>query len=495
VIDVNPKPQEILLKNNLISYSRIFAFSCITLFTFLIPKVSAGDVQKFVTKVKAHYQNTSSITAFSLSHHYLNKQYRSHNYWDYQIPNRIMAQRTVEIDLVSKHFYDNDIYYTSGGQLFDRAHFQNGIESFAYEMNGSSLGKRIINQGMGQFSRMEYILMDIDFLAVRPLLEETDIEGNISLKQNKKLGTATLIHKTANDNIVAYEFSQQPLQLVSLSNKSKGAYFVYSDYQTTRGITYARTVNQHYDGATEPNYIIYNDQFEVIERVEPDKLKVPHGYGPEIPKSDGVLISKLIAKNLYLVTDSSAWRNSLFKVKGDEIMVFGASGYPALAHKTIKLINEQFPKKKIRSVYVTHPHGYEIAGLKVYAEKGIEIIADDYSIAAIKAYPGFSDDISKFKFRPIEHEQIIDGSHFYVLENMHSKRQSFVYFKDSGIIFQAKFLQVAFDNTIAKVIPSYTRVFIDFVRSKQLKFSRIVGNYQNNNISVEVMNKTYDAIL
>ena len=45
----------------------------------------------------------------------------------------------------------------------------------------------------------------------------------------------------------------------------------------------------------------------------------------------------------------------------------------------------------------------------------------------------FADDIARFKFRTIEHEQIIDGAHFYVLENMHSKRQSFVYFKDSGI--------------------------------------------------------------
>jgi len=78
---------------------------------------------------------------------------------------------------------------------------------------------------------------------------------------------------------------------------------------------------------------------------------------------------------------------------------------------------------------------------------------------------------------------------------MHSKRQSFVYFKDSGIIFQAHFLHIAFDNTIAKVIPNYTRTFIDFVRNKQLKFKRIVGNYQNNNISLEVMNKTYDAIM
>lgn len=487
------------MKVKLIRYSSPLAFACIALFTITITTVSAstlaGETAEFVAKLKKNYQKTQSINAFSLSHHYLNRQYRDHDYWDYQTPNRIMAQRTVEIDLVNKHFYDNDIYYTSGGLLHDRVHFENDTESFAYEMNGDYLGKRIIKQGKGQFFRMGYILLDVDFLAVRPLLEETNIEGNITLHQDQTSGNTTLTHKTADDNIVAYEFSNTPLQLVSLNDKLKRAILTYEDYQTARGLTYARTVHQYIGGAEEPYYTIYNDQFEVIEQVEPAKLKVPSGYGPVIPKSDGVLISKEIAKNLYLVTDSSAWRNSLFKINGDEIMLFGASGYSRLAEKMIKLISEQFPKKKITSVYVTHPHGYEIDGLKVYAEEGIEILADEYSIAAIKAYPKFADNITKFKFRTIEHEQIIDGAHFYILENMHSKRQSFVHFKDSEIIFQSSFLHIAFDNTIAKIIPSYTRTFIEFVRNQQLKFKRIVGNYQNNNITVEVMNKTYDAIL
>ena len=304
----------------------------------------------------------------------------------------------------------------------------------------------------------------------------------------------TLVHKTP-DNVVTYKFSHSPLRLISLNDKLKRTLFSYENYQTARGLTYARTVSQYVDGAIEPNYIIYNDQFEVIEQVEPTKLSVPPGYGPELPKSDGVLVAKKIATDLYLVTDSSARRNSLFKVDDNKITVFGASGYPTIAEKTIELIHQQFPQKTISSVYVTHPHGYEIGGLKVYVDKGIEILADEYSIAAIKAYPRFTDDIARFKFRTIKHEQIIDGAHFYVLDNLHSKKQSFVYFKESGIIFQSKFLHIPFDNTIAKVIPSYSRTFIDFVRAQQLKVNRIVGSNRNNNISVEVMNKVYSAIL
>ena len=475
--------------------SSVLAMACLAFLAMTVPLVSAGESEDFVSRLKTHYQKTLSIKAFTLNHHYLNKQYRSHEYWDYQTPNRILAQRVVQIDLEKEHFYDNDIYLSSGGLLFDRAHFQNDKESYAYEMNGVSLGKRLINQGLGQFWRMSYVIMDVDFLAVRPLLEETNIQERITLSQNRISGTTTLTHKTADGNVVDYEFRNSPLQLVSLRDKAKGSYFVYEDYQTTQGFTFARTVLQHYDGATEPNYIIYNNQFDVIDKVDPTKLQTPQGYGPEIPDSDGVLVSKTIGKDLYLVTDSVGWRNSLFKITGDDITVFGASGYASLAEKTLALIKTQFPTKHIKAVYVTHPHGHQIDGLKVFVDQGIEILADEYSIAAIKAYPPFAGDIERFKFRPIEHEQVIDGAHFYVLENLHAKRQSFVHFKESEIIFQAHFLHVPFDNTIARVIPNYTRTFIDFVRKKQLKYNRIVGNYLNNNISVEVVDKTYDAIM
>lgn len=461
-----------------------------------IATVSAGEVHDYVNKLKTHYQNTLPIKTFSLKYHFLNKQYRGHDYWDYQTPNRVMSQRMVEVDMVKKHFYDNDILYYSGGRLYDRVKFQNDKESFFYEKSTSTMGKAVINRGMNNFDRfIGFMIMNVDFLAVRPLLEEINIEENVTLHQYRKSGTITLSHKVSDDNVVDYEFRNNSLQLLSINKKSRQAIYVYDDYQTTRGMTYARSVHKYYNGAAEPAYISYNDEFSLINKVDPGKLQLPEGYGPELARGDGVLVSKKIVKDLYLVTDSSARDNSLFKVNGDKITVYGASGYSRLAETTIELIHDQSPKKKITSVYVTHPHGHQIAGLKAYVDQGIEIIADEYSIAAIKAYPIFADDITKFNFRKIEHEQIIDGAHFYVLENLHSKRQSFVHFKDSGIIFQAHFLHIPFDNTVAKVIPNYTKTFIDFIRNKQLKINRILANYRNNNISIEVVNKTYNALM
>ncbi len=459
-----------------------------------VEKPGATDVEAFVAQLKSHYQDTLPIQAFSLKYHFLNRRYRDLNYWDYQFPNLYMSQRLVEMDLQKRHFYDNDILYFSGGRLFDRVQFQNHEESLFYEKSATSLGREYRRRGMDSFDRFKrHIVLNVDFLAVRPLLEETNL-GNINLFHDAESGAITLAHSNADEDVVDYQFKLNPLRLVSINHRALNGVFFYDDYQTTRGFTYARSVVQYYDGATEPTYIKFNDEFNIIDQVDPAKLQLPPGYGPEFKRGDGILASELIGKDLYLVTDSSAVINSLLKVNDDEIRVFGATASASVAENTLNLIREQFPKKTIASVYVTHPHGRQIAGLKVFAEQGIEILADEYTISAIKAYPLFSDDIAQFRFSEIEHEQIVEGAQFFVLENMHSKRQGFVYFEDSGIIFQSNFLHIPRDNTIAEVVPSYTRAFIDFIRRQQLKFNRIVGNHSNNNISVEVVNKTYQAM-
>ena len=456
---------------------------------------SAQSKQDFIQKLRKHYRHTQHISAFSLNHHFLNQQYRDQNYWDFKTPNRAMSIRTVEVDFARRHFYDNDILYFPGGLLFDRVQFQNDMESYYYEKTGVFLGKGVIKQGMNRFDiATRYLVMKLDFLAVRPLLSEQNIQQNIKLITDQKSATTTLIHHT-NDNSIDYTFSNTPLRLLSINHRPLNGFFEYEDYQTTRGINYARVVHQYYDGATIPNYITYNDSFNIIERVDPNHLKLPQGYDVEMPRGDGILTAKKVGEDLYLVTDSAGLRNSLVKITGNDITLFGASSSERTARKVLTFVTDHFPTKKITSVHVSHPHGDEIAGLGLYADKNIEIWADEYTISGIKAYPKFAKNIDSFIFRAIKHEQEINEIQFYVLETMHAKRQSFAHFETAGIIFQSDFLHIPFDNTIAKVIPNYTRTFIDFIRTHKLKYHRIVGSYGNNAISLDVVNKTYGALM
>ncbi len=475
-----------------------FIKSIILLFLFIvsIPAKSASEVENFIAQLKKHYQTTQLIQKFSMTHNYLYLgSNASYSAWDYQAPNRYTAFKVTEFDLEKDHYYENVIHHYSGGRKHNEVHFKNDISSLRYAKNGAPYGKQIIKQDMSEFEGFKnLIVVNVDFFAVRPLLAEKNVAATIKLHHDKNFGRTTLRHKVSDDNVVEYTFSTSPLRLLLLNNKSLRRIYFYDDYQTTNDLTFARSIVQYANGDMTPTFIKRIASLNIIKEIEPTKLEIPYGYGPIVSKGNGSLVSTKIADDLYLVTDSSEKNNSLFKVNGDDITVFGASGNPTLAKDTIKLISQNFPEKKITSVYVTHPHGYEIAGLNVYAEHGVDIIADEYTIAAIKAYLPFTNNIANFKFRTIKHEQIIDGAHFYVLKNSHSKQQSFVHFKESEIIFQSKFLHIAYDNTIATDIPNNTKTFVDFIRNKQLKFNRIVSSQQNSNISVDVLNKTYNAI-
>ncbi len=481
------------MKFHLARGSFIFILFCITFFPITTRTVQADDVEDFVTKLKTHYQEYPQLDAFALNYHYLGRE-DPYSAWDYRMSERYMALRMVEIDLVRKHFFENDIHHFPDGKTFNRIQFQNDKESLFYDKNGLTLGKRIIRQSMDSFEELKgFLFGNVDFLAVTPLLEEPNIKATITVQHDKLSERTTLVHTVSDNNTTEYVFRNSPLQLISINKKSQQRRFVYGDYQTTDGITFARSIHKYFGGEASPSFIHRIDQLRILDKIEPVRFQVPEDFGPIIPETDRNLVSKKIAEDTFLVTDASALRNILFKVNGDEIMLFGVPASTKLAEQTIKLILDQFPNKKITSVYVTHPHAHHIAGLPAFAKRNITIRADVYTIDAIKAYPRFAEDIATFNFETIEHDEVIDDVRFYVLESTHSKRQSFAYFENSAIIYQANFLEVPFDNSIAKIIPSYTKAFIDFVRSKHLKINRIVGHHRNNNISVETMNKVYEA--
>lgn len=455
---------------------------------------STTQLSDYLTKLKIHYQQAPKLEKFALNYHYLggNSPYQS---WDYAAPERYIAIRMVEIDLIKKHFFENDIHHFSGGRTFDRIQFQNDQHSMFYDRNGLALGKRIIQQNMNTFDEIKgHIFLNIDFLAVTPLLNDATALSRLALNYDEVNKQVAILHDSPTDGIVEYTFSEEPLRLVSINKKSQQRLYVYDDYQTANGITFARSILKYFGNVTRPNFVHRINQLHKLDSIDSARFEIPKGFGPIIPESDDTLLAKQIAPDLYLVSTKSGWRNTLFQVNGDEIRVFGAPVSADLAENTIKLITDLFPKKAIKTVFVTHFHRDHTAGLPAYVKRGIPIMADRYTIEAIKANPEFSDDIDKFKFQPIAHGQLVDRAHFYVLESSHVKRQSFVHFEDLGIIYQADFIEVAFDNTVAKVMPSYSKTFIDFINKKQLNFTRIVSHHRNNNISKEKLKQVSQAI-
>ncbi len=451
------------------------------------------EAKSFISSLKVHYQSTSSIKAFSLTHSYLGRSdpYQS---WDFQAPTRYKAFKITDIDTDKQHYYQNVVHHYTGGLYFDEVHFQNSEESLRYERNGISFGKSAIKQNMNSFNRYKNLtLMNLDFFAVRPLLAESDIAGKIEYKQDETAGTVTLIHRPSEDKKMEYVFNTEPLYLVSINNKSRKRIYLYSDYRHSNDYYFAHNLVKKYNGDTIPSFITRIEKFEEIEAIEPEKLMLPSRYYKAAPDKKSALTTTPIAKNIYLLTDSSSIRNVLFKINNNDITVFGVSRNSKSSKRVIDTIKQRFPNKEITAVFVTHPYSDHISGLLPYIEQGAKIYADAYTIKAMEAFPRFSEITKKFNFETITNGQVIDDVRYYVLENARSKRQSFAYFEQGGIIFQTDFLEVAFDNTIANILPSYSKRFIEFVRSEQLKINRIVGFHRNNDITLEVMNSSYQT--
>lgn len=455
--------------------------------------VYANETKSFISLLKAHYQTTSSIKAFSLTHSYLGRSdpYQS---WDFEAPTRYKAFKVTDIDMDKQHYYQNVVHYYTGGLYFDEVHYQNNEESLRYERNGISLGKSAIAQNMNSFSRYKNLtLMNLDFFAVRPLLSEANINEKIDYQLDQRTGLVTITHRPSEKKTMEYVFSSKPLQLVSINDKSRNRVYLYDDYRHNNGFYFAHSLIKKYNGDSIPSFITRIENFEVIEEVEPEKLALPNDYHKLVSDKSRVLTSTAVSENLYLVTDESALNNVLFKVNGEQITVFGVPRGSKASRQLLSTIEQQFPTKKVTAVFVTHPYSDHISGLLPFVELGAQIYADAYTVKAIKAYPYFAKNIEKFEFETISNGQVIDDVRFYVLENTRSKRQSFAYFEQAGIVFQTDFLEVAADNTIANILPSYSKQFIDFVRREQLKVNRVVGFHRNNNISPKIMDMSYQT--
>lgn len=476
------------MKRTIKSFMLIFSYLAMS------SNVWANDAKSFIEILKTHYAKTSNINAFSLTHSYLGRSdpYQS---WDYQSPTRYQAFKVTEIDTTTKQYYQNVVHHYTGGLYFDEIHFQNREESLRYERNGISLGKRVIKQKMNSFDRYKSLTqMNLDFFAVKPLLTETNIEETIEYTVNLSDNTISLIHKPSQKKTMEYVFKKKPLRLISINDKTRKRIYLYDNYRHNGGYFFAHSLIKKYNGDKKPSFITRLEKFEAISQIDQDKLSLPSGYYHAKSSKSQALISTKVAQDLYLLTDSSANNNILMQVNNNEITVFGVPRSKKSSQQLIEKINQDFSKPKIKGIFVTHPYSDHIAGLLPFVEIGATIYANGYTINAIKAFPRFANDIEHFKFEEIKHKQTKHNVQFYVLENARAKRQSFAYFQQGGIIYQADFLEVAQDNTIAKMLPSYSKQFIDFIRNEKLNFSRIVGYHRNNDISPSVVDKSYNAV-
>jgi glyoxylase-like metal-dependent hydrolase (beta-lactamase superfamily II) len=467
----------------------VFCLLVATAYYSQAQELTSGD---FIKQLKQHYKATNMIDKFSVTYKSSSLLGFGPQSYDFNHPESSYRRRVIDVDT------NNQAYFTHlirggfpGGFLFNTKEYQHDKKRYSYDVNGVLYGKRVfdLDTKFGYQSRMDEINEVVDVFAVKDMLNHLNEISVDQSKPDKMANEIIFARQSESLGAMIYTFQMNPIQLKSLYNEKNDQLFNYKNHVFYDGIEYASQVLQkeeHYQG------VILIESLVKQRSIDPMKLRIPEGYGPIIKNQKKALVTEMIAKDLYLISNISD-RYIAFKVTESGIIVFGAPGSDKHSEAVIAHIKQQFPMKKIKSVYITHHHNDHIGGLNAYAQKGVTILADAFSISAIKAYKPFAENIAKFKFRSFEHKELIDGVRFYIPENSHAKGQSFAYFEQSQIIYEGDLLEIPFDNTIANYMSEVEKQFVEFVRKENLAIKRIIGHHRNGNISPEVMNAYYQA--
>ncbi|SEB38196.1 Metallo-beta-lactamase superfamily protein [Tenacibaculum sp. MAR_2009_124] len=433
-----------------------------------------------IDKLNEKYKFTNDIKKYMVTYKFTAiNPYQSHNYKHPEDKINGYGIYTIEIDRDEKEYFTHDRSQFPGNFVFEFKHFKNNKNAVSYDVNGVIRGKRLKQLKKDAFERQNKRAGEVlSFEKIADLLNGHKKGDDLKIKFDKNNALATITH-TTNDNVInTYTFDIETLKLVTLKSTEDNSIVDYKNYIVKNGFEYAK---------------VSVENFKKTMGISPSKFAIPYGYA--LPQSNQSISSEVnkIADNIYLINTNNNSRFILLKIIDNQIMVFGAPLSENVSEKIIDSIEKKFPMKTIKYVFVSHPHNDHIAGLVPYAKKGVAVIADDYTIEAIKNYPKFKETIKSFKFKTISNKERINGVRFYVLKNEHSLKQSFAYLEHEQIIYEGDFLEVPADNTIPTHISNVEKQFIEFVRSEKLNVKRIVQHHRNSNVTADVMNNYYNA--
>ena len=461
------------------------ALCCLPLLTAL-PATAQPDQAGITTMLTQHYAFAGRLGKLSVS--YRGERQTTYQSDDFRQPYTIHSRYEYQYDTSERQFYFHDQHVYPGNFIFNKKMVHRQGKTTLYDVNGFTMGKQleVLDYSLDEF-RAE-LAEDIDFLAAHRFLSNGS-QTTTSVDPN---GRWVEITKTDTlDGRVTARFALAPVRLSAITYHDTNRQTTFSQPVEIDGLRYAGTV-QHFRHNKLKQKIVISD-LRQLPKIDPALLAVPEGYGPLVEAPPQPLQWQQLAKDLYLISFVAGDRHVMVKADATGLTAFGAPVSPEVSRDVVALINKHLPGQRIHSVYITHPHSDHLRGLAYYANMGITIVADAYSLEAIKAYPAFAGDVTGWRFQAISHRQRLNGATYYVPDNSHSLGQSFVLFDDAQILYQGDFLEIPADNSLPTHMADVEKEFIDFLRQEKISYRRIVGHHRNNNITPDIVDAYYAA--
>lgn len=431
----------------------------------------------FINTIEKTYSEINNFKTIEINYDRIN--YNAYQSYNYKEPDSLILNNRIQIN-DTKNYFSSRIASFPGDFKFSQQEFQNDTINFAYDSLGIVFGRAILKQDLNRYQQVKQEVNQLlDYRVIQEMIDNKDSISILEKLASKNLIIAK-IYKS--DDTISYTFDSKSLQLISLEKSESNEKWKFNLFKKS----FSRNIKYYRNKELKFEYRI-NDVKELKE-IPKNNLKLPinidAGNIIDYPEME----ISFISKNLYLVKNVARDRNVLFKINNKDIMVFGAPISDKISKQVVSLINNSFPNKKIISVYISHSHSDHIGGLSFYAEKEVNIFADEYTIEAIKEYPKFKNKINKFSFKSIKNSEVRDGVKYYIPKNTHSVGQSFVYFLENDVLYQGDFLEIAKDNTLPHHINETAKTFISFLKANNIKPKRIIGHHRNDNIDLKFIN-------
>jgi len=439
------------------------------------------------------YAYATEIQNYSVTYQYTGfNPYQSHDYKHPEHEINGYGTYTIELDKSKQEYFTHDRNQFPGNYVFEFKHFKHKDKAISYDVNkvirGNALRTLDAQAYQDQVKRAENVL---DFEQISSLLKYHKEEKPISISIHKDKNEVVIVVVVSDKITNTYTINTNTLSLTRLESTEDNSIVTFKNSSTHNALTYAKELQVFRSNKLSAKILVK----QVVETsgIPSEKFNIPQEY--TLPKNTETSAPKIrsIGKNTFLINVANNSRFVVCKVVDNDLVVFGAPRSNEISEQVIQLLSNKFPRKKIKSVFVSHPHSDHISGLPAYVKLGASILADDYTKQAILDFPDFEKEAPNFKFEVLSNKKILDGVTYYVLKNEHSLKQSFAYFKDQQLIYEGDFLEIPADNTIATHLSNVEKQFIEFVRKEKLSIKRIVQHHRNPNVSLNTLNAYYEA--
>lgn len=270
----------------------------------------------------------------------------------------------------------------------------------------------------------------------------------------------------------------------------------YKDYQSIQGLMLPMNRSDYEGGRLERYYTFSNYQLDA--QIDTSKFILPLNVKKKIlpiTSKPNRLAFEKVTDNIHLVKFLTADNKSLVVDMGESIAIFESFADINLNIQMLDSVSKLYPKKPIKTLFVTHHHPDHAGGIKAFASRNITIVTTKANptyfqklIRASHFSKGVFTEGNSIKYELVDNdsEKTFGNDAYKVMayeigkSTDHTQEHLTFYFPKDKILWTGDLLYFPDDGKIYP-LGSRGKAIYDLIMSKKLAIDRIYTAWPLNN--------------